>query len=93
MTITPVFQTLHLPDARIVVLDWSNDKSYRYENLFCYNLDGSLKWKAHLPEHTGPDCFVGIRLDNRKLIANTWSCYAVWIDPATGQHLRMEFTK
>jgi hypothetical protein len=44
-------------------------------------------------ENTGPDVFVGIRLDDGKLIANTWSAYAIWIDPATGQHLRMEFTK
>jgi hypothetical protein len=48
MTDAPVFKALDLPDARIVLLDWSNDKSYRYENLFCLNLDGSLKWKAHL---------------------------------------------
>jgi hypothetical protein len=65
----PFFKVLDLPDARIVLLDWSNDKSYRYENLFCYNLDGSLKWKGHLPENTGPDVFVGIRLDDRELMA------------------------
>jgi hypothetical protein len=89
----PVFQTLELPHARIVILDWSDNKTYRYENLFCYRPDGSLKWKAELPANTGPDCFVGVTLDGAELRANTSSCYALWLDPETGRTLRLVFTK
>jgi hypothetical protein len=88
------FEKLDLRDgARIVVYDWSGD-SARRENLVCLNSDRTIRWRAKLPENTGPsDCFVGVRMDGDLLLANTWSCYAVWLDPKSGQTLRYTFTK
>jgi outer membrane protein assembly factor BamB len=87
-----IHQTLELPNGRIVILKWS-DKTYRDENLFCYRADGSLKWKAELPPNTGQDFFVAVALVGAELRANTWSCYALWLDPETGRTLRSHFTK
>jgi hypothetical protein len=34
-----------------------------------------------------------MRFDGDTLVANTWSGFALWLNPATGQELRREFTK
>ena len=88
-----IFQSLDFPDFRVVLFDWSSNKEHRFENLVCFNGDGSLRWKAALPENSGPDCFVGIALENGQLRANTWSCFAIWLEPLTGRALKMTFTK
>jgi outer membrane protein assembly factor BamB len=87
-----ICEDLELPGARIVLLD-SSDKAYRDENLFCYRPDGSLRWKARLPAGSGPDCFVAVTLDGSAVCANTWSGFALWLDPDTGRTLRQAFTK
>jgi hypothetical protein len=75
------------------MLDWSHSDKHRYENLLCYRLDGSLKWKAKLPPNSGFDCFVRIALDGSELRANTFSGQALWLDFETGRTLRTRFTK
>jgi hypothetical protein len=88
-----VFKSLDLPQQRIVLLEWSENKAHQYENLLCYALDGSLKWKAKLPRNGGADCFVDIALDGPELRANTWSGFALWLDTDTGQTLKSESVK
>ena len=90
---TDILQSLDFPECRVVLFDWSSNRAFRFENLVCYGADGSLRWKAALPENSGPDCFVGIALDNGQLRANTMSCFALWLDVSTGQALRTQFTK
>jgi outer membrane protein assembly factor BamB len=89
-----ILRKLDLPDgARVVVYDWLGC-SAPVENLVCLNSDGTIRWRAKLPENAGPsDCFVAVRMDGDLLLANTWSCYAVWLDPKTGETLRQSFTK
>src|SRR4051812_21330023 len=83
-----IYASVDLPDGKAVVFDWSANKQYRYENLVCFNDDGSVRWRAGLPENSGPDYFVGIALDQGHIRANTWSCYALWLDPSTGAVLK-----
>ena len=88
-----ILQSLDFPDGRVVLLDWSSSKEPRFENLSCFNGDGSLRWKAALPENSGHDYFVEIALDNGQLRTNTMSCFAVWLDPSTGRAVKTVFTK
>jgi len=88
-----IFETLDLADCKVVLFDWSSNKEHRYENLVCINGDGSLRWRALLPQNTGSDCFVGITLDDGRFRANTMSCFAIWLDPLSGSTLKTQFTK
>lgn len=62
------------------------------ENLVCFGPDESARWRAKLPSDPRY-CFVAVWLDCDVVLANSMSCYAVWIDPATGRTLRTQFTK
>ncbi len=88
-----ILQSLDFPEYKVVLFDWSSKQEYRLENLICFNGDGSLRWKAALPQSSGTDCFVGIALENGQLRANTWSCFAIWLDLLTGRALKTTFTK
>jgi hypothetical protein len=88
-----IIQSLDFPDCRVVLFDWSANKDYRFENLACLNADGSLRWMAALPQDSGPDCFVGMALDNDQLRANSMSGFALWLDIQTGSALKTLFTK
>jgi len=88
-----ILLSLDFPDCRVVLLDWCSSNEHRLENLICYNSDGSLRWKAALPENSGHDCFVEIALDNGQLRTNTMSCFALWLDPSTGRAVKTVFTK
>jgi hypothetical protein len=88
-----ILQSLDFPDCKVVLFDWSSNKKHRFENLVCFNDDGSLRWKAALPANGGDDCFVGIAPDNGQLRANTMSSVALWLDLQTGRTLKTVFTK
>jgi Immunity protein 27 len=87
-----IIQSIDIPGGRVVLLDWNNRQFYRFENLFCYHDEGSLRWTASLP-NTGTDVFVSVELDNGNLRANTWSGWALRLDVTTGKTLGSEFTK
>jgi hypothetical protein len=88
-----IFESIDLPGGKVVVFDWSSNKEYRYENLVCFNGDGSVRWRPELPKNSGPDCFVGVTIDKGQIRANTMSCFALWLDPLTGKTLKAVFTK
>jgi len=88
-----ILQSLDFPDCRVALLDWCASKEHRFENLICFNGDGSLRWKAALPENSGHDCFVEIALDEGQIRANSMSCFAVWFDLSTGRAVKTVFTK
>jgi len=53
-----------------------------------------LVWEAEPPEPGAGDSWVAIEwAPDDGLIANSWSCWRVRIDPATGQAIDKEFTK
>ena len=95
MSDAQVFQSADLPDGsgRVVVFDWSTNKQYRWRNLVCLDSNGDVVWTAELPENTGPDFFAGVKVDGGTIQANTWSCYALTLDPRTGKILSCIFTK
>lgn len=84
--------------GKVVVFDWS-DRSEPWsarslENLVCFNTDGTVRWKAKPPrELGGPDCFTSVWLQGGSILAHTWSCYCLWLDPETGRILQRVFTK
>jgi outer membrane protein assembly factor BamB len=63
------------------------------QNLVGLSPTGALLWTAPLPEGTGPDCFVDVKLSEGVIIATSWSCYALKLDSSTGKLLSQTFTK
>ncbi len=61
-------------------------------NLVRMDAQGHIVWVAELPRNDS-DSFVDVRLDNGRLMGNTWSCYLVTLDIATGHILTAVFTK
>lgn len=90
-----VFKSADLPDGtgRLVVFEWFPNNQYRLRNLVCLDENGTVRWTAELPANTGPDCFTGVAVDGDTIQANTWSCYALTLDPRTGKTLSCIFTK
>jgi hypothetical protein len=44
-------------------------------------------------KQAGQIAFVHTSMDGTLVRANTWSGYAIWIDPETGRALKSEFVK
>ncbi|WP_050629187.1 hypothetical protein [Bradyrhizobium viridifuturi] len=87
-----VIKSLDLTDGRVVLFDGAAD-AYRAENLACFDPDGSLRWRAALPHHTGPDRFVDVVLGGGCMRASTWSGWAIWLDSVSGATIKSEFSK
>jgi hypothetical protein len=90
-------------EGREVIKDWdvpgsgdriallkSADKGHD-ENLVRLTSAGSLVWRARLPETN--DYWVACLYEHPNLVANSWSCYQVRIDPETGLWISSTFTK
>jgi hypothetical protein len=87
------YQSINFADgSRAVLFDWMDGRS-QDRNLVCVDPHGNVRWIAELPTTDPIDCFVDIRQDGELLLANSTSCYAVWIEPNTGQILKIQFTK
>jgi hypothetical protein len=91
----PIYKTIALPDgkSRILLFDSPAGSGGRLENLVCVDHEGALIWTAQLPKDTLPDAFLSARMEGAVIVANTWSCFAVTIDPRTGKTLGCAFTK
>jgi hypothetical protein len=89
-----IYKSADLPGGagRLVVFEWEGSQG-RDQNLVCFEPNGRVCWRAKLPTTDRSDCFVAVTLDGDLVRANSISCYAVWIDPATGETLRTQFTK
>jgi hypothetical protein len=55
--------------------------------------DGSVRWTATPPEGTPQDAWMAVRLEGRRVIASSWSCYLVQLDIETGSEVARTFTK
>jgi hypothetical protein len=88
-----IAESIDLPDGRIVLFRDDDDTSYRFENLVCFDIDGSLRWKAALPKNSGSDCFTSVAFDGEHIRAYAWSGFLVWFDPLTDSAVRTVFTK
>jgi hypothetical protein len=92
-----VYVSVDLPNnaGRLVVFEWGPGSGPE-DNLVCFEPDGRIRWKAKLPKSDPSDCFdcfVSVTLEGDLIRANSMSCYAVWLDPRTGEAVRTQFTK
>jgi hypothetical protein len=58
----------------------------------CQGADGSVDWRA-LPPEGASDAWVTVYLDGNEVVANSWSCWRVRFDLATGIETSRLFTK
>ena len=77
----------------IVLYDWMAEEVKDGRNLMRVDPEGNILWKASSPTTGVRDCFTRMQWDGQSLIANTWSCYRVSVDPQTGAVTVLGFTK
>jgi hypothetical protein len=82
-----------LPNGcKALLYDMPMSGAHVVKNIVCEAPDGSLLWTAS-PGEFGPDEFTSLRMDGAMLVGNTWSGFAIWLDPASGREVRRVFTK
>lgn len=91
----PIFNRVNLADeaGSFVLYDWMADDVQDGRNLMRVDRDGNVLWKASPVDTGGRDCFVHLEWDGQTLLANTFSCYRVSIDPDNGDVTILHFTK
>ena len=85
-----------VPDEEdcIVLLDYSaSDSKLPDQNLIRIHPDGTLVWRAELPEPSSSDAYVQFQITNGNLQASSWSGYKVAIDTTNGKISSATFTK
>jgi len=90
-----VVRRIELPDSlgSIVLYDSDSHVSKHGSNLMRLNPDGQVLWKASLLGTQWDDYFIHVAWDGSTLAANTWSCYFVTLDMASGGITESVFTK
>jgi len=64
-----------------------------FENLVRCRPDGSIVWRAELPEPRGGEAYVHVSWCGAEIAANSWSGFKVILDPETGKIRSAKFTK
>jgi len=67
-----------------IIYDWMHDYG-EYSNLCLQTNDGIIKWYAQID---GEDSYVGVAERNGKIIAQTFNCFTVELDPEDGRILK-----
>ena len=80
-------------DDCIVLYPYMSSQQRVFGNLVRCRCDGSVVWRAELPETSTLDAYVAVQLGNEGLTANTWSGWLVTLDSNTGRILSTRFTK
>jgi hypothetical protein len=75
----------------VVLLAEDARETKAFKNLFCIERDGTVVWTAKLYQPI--DAFMDAELGEEGLIAGTWSCIRVTMNPQTGEVLSEVFTK
>lgn len=75
----------------LILLEPMASGQQTFENLLCVKPDGSLIWKAQLPQIQ--DAFVSFQSSADGLFANTWGGYRVRLDAMTGMIIDWQFVK
>ena len=87
----PVAKKLTLDDDFIVLLDYYEaQKTHKSGNLFRVSADGAIVWTIG---EAANDVITNVEWRAGKLIAWTWGCTMINIDPSTGTVLDSVFTK
>jgi hypothetical protein len=77
----------------IVLLRYFERKYGSFENLLLLRLDGTVVWRAQLPNTSSGDAYVDFEITDDRVFANSWSCYRVELDMRDGKILQRQFTK
>lgn len=88
--IEDVDEMISLPDGAALELSATEDGYVAA--IICRKSDGSTGWKA-LPPGGEADTWTSVRLDGDVVIANSWSCWRVHLNPVTGAETGRHFTK
>lgn len=76
----------------VLLLDPDAVMNKAFQNAICIDRNANVIWKARLPENR--DAFVSMGISPEGLITlNSWSCFQLLLDPATGQELKRVWTK
>jgi hypothetical protein len=79
---------------RIVLFRYEAGGPKTQDNLVRIRANGAVVWEAAPPEPSAGDSWVAVEwVPDEGLVANSWSCWRVRIDPATGESIDREFTK
>jgi len=82
------------PDDNVLVLLRFGEKKYgAFKNLILLHSDGTVIWRAELPNSSSSDAYVEFQFSNGKLFANSWSGYRVEIDISSGKLVARQFVK
>jgi len=95
----PVRSAIALPgtDDAVVVLDCGAGERLPggvirgWPNLVRVRADGSVAWRTTALD--AQDSWVSVQWSSGVLTANTWTCFAVTLDPDSGAKLSQRFTK
>jgi hypothetical protein len=88
----PVAKTLPCDGDYIVLLDYYDASQARlWANLRRLRPDGQVVWAAQPP--SSGDVFTGVDWREGRLVAWTWECFMITVDPASGRLIEKVFTK
>lgn len=79
-----------VPDHTQVELPDSEDGFS--SSVICRRADGTIKWQALPPGGEG-DAWVSVQVEGASVVANSWACWRVVYDLATGTETERTFTK
>jgi hypothetical protein len=80
-------------DDAIVLLNPDACLGSPFRNLLRLSAGGAVRWRAELPER-GTDFYSSVAWGpGDQLLAHSWSCYSVRIDPEDGRIMDAIFTK
>ena len=79
---------------RILLFKYKAGGPKTQDNLVRMRADGGVVWKAKPPESSAGNSWVAVEMvPDEGLIANSWSCWRVRLDPTTGVSIHKQFTK
>ena len=89
----PVVQVLTLQsgDGCLVLLEYNASRKPTFENLLRVRPDGTVVWRAELPQ--SHDAFVAVVDRGNRVEAHTWNGFRVEIDLDTGRTKNVRFVK
>lgn len=89
----PVLTVFPLSSRIVILLAYPCDEliSRTFENILCYEADGSFFWRGQLPDTH--DSYVHMEVRDGVIYGTTWSGFRVSLDPQTGRVTNKEFVK
>lgn len=89
----PVLEAELIGERVLVTYDWmAFDRNSAARNLFCYDCEGNLLWRAADIGWGAVDAYTGIISEDPLWVGN-FACFNCRIDIETGEILEQEFTK